>query len=387
MASPQWFDVQSALAQQENLEAIALLLNRALPASITARVARKQTKFGVLLESTTIPDRALAYGVSELRQIHGIQTLKVYGRQQGLPHPDWCIVFPVARSNEQRLYGYFVTEAQELLENLEQTLLNFQQDHSPNQIHSLFLAAHTIKGGSASVGLHTIAKIAHGLEDVFAALRHVETIDNELITLLTQGYESLKLPLMAEFSGILLDESETLNQAASVIAQIQSRLGDCFERETPILTSAELGFDMVHNLFQVSVAQRLGDLERSLLNPDLLTLTEVLRDKAEFFLGVAESTNLPGFKTIAQTVLQALTANPDRVIEIAELSLADFSQGRVAVLAGDREQGGTPSLGLKGLAQSFIALSPWVEEPLPDENPMNWAEDLSLDDLFGNYPT
>jgi two-component system, chemotaxis family, sensor histidine kinase and response regulator PixL len=387
MVSPQWFDVQSALAQQENLEAIALLLNRALPPSITTRVARKQTKFGVLLESVTVPDRDLAYGVSALRQIQGIQTLRVYGRKQGQSDPDWCIVFPVAPSNQQRLYGYFVTEAQELLEDLEQTLLNFQHDHSPNKIHSMFLAAHTIKGGSASIGLHTIAKVAHGLEDVFAALRHVEAIDNELVALLIQGYESLKLPLMAEFSGVPLEESEVLNQSASVIVQIQERLGDCFERETPILTSAELGFDIVHNLFQVGVAQRLGDLERSLLNPDSQALTGLLHDKAEFFLGVAESTNLPGLKVIAQTVLQALTANPDRVIEIAELALADFSQGRVAVLAGDREQGGTPSLKLTGLSQSFIALSPWVEEPLPDKNPMNWTEDLSLDDLFGNYPT
>jgi HPt (histidine-containing phosphotransfer) domain-containing protein len=384
MPSPQWFDVDRVLAQQENLATIALLLNHALPTPITAKVARKHTTFGVLLESETVPDRHWASGVSELRRIQGVQTLRVYGRQQGQVNPDWCIVFPATLSQEQKLYGYFVAEAQELLNDLEQTLFHFQSDHSPNKIHSMFLAAHTIKGGSASVGLHTIAKIAHGLEDVFAALRHVEAIDAQLVALLIQGYESLKLPLMAEFSGVPFDESEALNQSAVAIAEIQARMGDCFERETPILTSAELGFDIVQNLFQVSVAQRLGDLERSLLNPDPQNLMTVLRDKAELFLGLAESMNLPGFRAIAQTVLQALDANPDRVLDIAELALADFSQGRAAVLAGDREQGGAPSLGLKGLAQRFIALSPWVEEPLPDLESVDLAE-LSLDDVFGDY--
>jgi chemotaxis protein histidine kinase CheA len=381
MASAQWFDDQSALVQQGNLEAIAHLLNRSLPPNTTARVARKQERFGVLLESAGVPDRGWVNGLGGLRQIEGVQTFRIYGRVLGQTSPTWCIVFPAVCSNQHKFYGYFVAEAQERLKNLEQALSSFQQGHSPVKVHEMFLAVHTLKSGSASVGLHAIAKVAHGLEDVFSALRHVESVDAELEALLVQGYESLRIPLVAQFSGVPTDESEVLNRAASVIAEIQVRMGDCFERETPILTSAELGFDLVQNMFQLGVAQRLGDLERSLFHPDPEKIASVLRDKAEVFLGLAESMNLPGFGAIAQTVLTALEINPERVLEIAKLALADFSQGRSAVLGGDRQQGGFPSVALQHLAM----LSPRVDvsEAFPENDSLEG--EVSLDDVFGQY--
>ncbi|NJR37502.1 MAG: hypothetical protein HC781_00010 [Leptolyngbyaceae cyanobacterium CSU_1_4] len=218
--------------------------------------------------------------------------------------------------------------------------------------------------------------------------------------LLLQGYDCLKLPLMAQFAGVPMDEPEALNRVASVIAQIQAKLGDYFDPDMPLLTSVDLGFDVVQNLFQVGVAQRLGDLERSLLSPQLDHLTVLLHEKTEFFLGVAESMNLPGFGAIAQTVLTALQVNPDRVLEIATVALADFSQGRAAVLGGDRQAGGVPSPELKELAalsngssspqkwapqevahqQESDNFSPLLELDLP---PLEG--ELSLDEIFGHY--
>lgn len=406
MASAQGND-SKFLIHPENLGAIALLINPLLPQNMTARVARKGNRLGVLLEAIVVPDRTQAtliqpkvhQGVQNL-QLQGIQTLKVYGRQFGEVSPTWCIVFPM--SNQHKLYGYFVTEAQELLKNLEQDLLRFREDHSLPKIHNMLLAVHTIKGGSASVGLQTIAKIAHGMEDVFAALRHSkEGLDSELESLLLQGYECLRMPLMAQFAGVQIDEPEALNRVASVIAQLQVKLGDCFDSELPILTSADLGFDVVQNLFQVSVAQRLGDLERSLLSPHPDKLAVLLHEKAEFFLGVAESMNLPGFGAIAQMVLTALQINSTRVIEIATVALADFSQGRAAVLRGDRQEGGFPSVELTKLAtlddvlsglenlvfESVASQEEWMNNtsPLLDIDLPTLDTELSLDDVFGHY--
>lgn len=363
--------------RQESLEAIAALISHSFPQNTTVKVVCKGDRLGVLLEAIAVPDQTQATLVfSKIRHdpkirherinLQKIQTLKVYGRQRGQMSPDWCLVFSLALSSQQKLYGYFVTEAQELLKNLKQDLLNFREDHSLTKIHNMLLAVHTIKGGSASVGLQTIAKIAQGLEDVFAALRHFgEELDSELESLLLQGYECLRMPLMAEFTGVQIDEPEALNRTALVITQIQTKLGDGFDPQMPILTSADLGFDVVQNLFQVSIAQRLGDLERSLLLPHPDQLTLLLHEKAEVFLGVAESMNLPGFGAIAQTVLTALQVNPQRVIEIAIVALADFSQGRVAVLGGDRQEGGFPSMELQKLA--------------------TLEAELSLDEVFGEY--
>ncbi|MBW4514756.1 MAG: Hpt domain-containing protein [Timaviella obliquedivisa GSE-PSE-MK23-08B] len=402
------------LTQNESLATIAALINPLLAHNIRAKVACKGDRLGILLEAIGVPDRAQAtliqpgirQGFQKLQlqklQLQNIQTLKVYGRQIGQVSPAWCLVFPIALSNQQKLYGYFVIEAQGLLENLEQDLLTLREDHSLAKIHNMLLAVHTIKGGSASVGLQTIAKIAHGLEDVFAALRHSqEELDLELELLLLQGYDCLRIPLMAQFAGVQIDEPEALNRVASVIAQIQAKLRGCFDPDLPLLTSVDLGFDVVQNLFQVGVAQRLGDLERSLLSPHATQLAVLLHEKAEFFLGVAESMNLPGFGAIAQTVLTALQVNPHRVLEIATVALADFSQGRAAVLGGDRQAGGFPSVDLKKLAtldnvssspknlafQTVAYQEEWRDHTLPllDVDLPTLEAELSLDEVFGHY--
>ncbi|NJR37503.1 MAG: hypothetical protein HC781_00015 [Leptolyngbyaceae cyanobacterium CSU_1_4] len=152
---------------------IAALIDPLLAQTMKVRVACKGDRLGILLEAIAVPERTQATLIQprirqELPKLQhqGIQTLKVYGRQLGQVSPAWCLVFPIAVSIPQKLYGYFVTEAQGLLKNLEQDLLTFREDHSLTKIHNMLLAVHTIKGGAASVGLQTIAKIAHGMEDV-----------------------------------------------------------------------------------------------------------------------------------------------------------------------------------------------------------------------------
>jgi chemotaxis protein histidine kinase CheA len=394
MASAQGFND----SEPGDLGAIAALINHVLSAQTQVKVACKGDRFGVLLEADILPDRTYAARIKPIvrRSTQQIRAIKIYGRQFGQVYPAWCLIDRPPLSSQQKLYGYFVTEAEELLNSLGQDLSSFREHYSLGKIHNMLLAVHTLKGGSASVGLQTIAKIAHGLEDVFAALRHSDAAI-ELEPLLKEGFESLRSPLLAQFAGIPIDESEALNHAASVIAQIQAKLGDCFDRETPLPTSAELGFDVVQNLFQVSVAQRLDDLERSLLFPNPQELAVLLQEKAEVFLGLAESMNLPGFAAIAQTALTALQINPHRVVEIATLALADFSQGRAAVLGGDRQQGGAPSWALKTLATDDVSLqlqsleldaidpeARWMTELSPLASPGLEAE-LSLDEVFGQY--
>jgi two-component system, chemotaxis family, sensor histidine kinase and response regulator PixL len=59
-------------------------------------------------------------------------------------------------TTREQTYPYFLQEAQELLQTLEQGLLNLRQDHSINQVNNLMRATHTLKGAAASIGLETI---------------------------------------------------------------------------------------------------------------------------------------------------------------------------------------------------------------------------------------
>ncbi len=272
------------------------------------------------------------------------------------PSPSPMALDPTIRA---QVYGYFLAEAQDLLTAIEQDLLSLREGNIRAKIHNMMRSAHTLKGGAASVEQETIKNVAHVMEDVFTALMSpgVE-IDAEIESLLFQGYECLRLPLMAEVRGGQVDDSEILNRAAAVMVQLQTKLGDCFNSDVPLPTSSELGFDMVHSTFQVGVAQRLQDLENLLMDPDPQLLADQVQERAAVLLGLAESLNLPGFQAIAQATLTALVLHPDRAIAIAELALKDFSAGQAAVLAGDRSQGGTVSAALLQLTQREAAIAP-----------------------------
>lgn len=281
-------------------------------------------------------------------------------------------------------YAAFLAEAQDILQRIEQDLLSLRDDRSPAKINRLMRSAHTLKGAAASVELGAIKQIAHVLEDIFKALYNPDiVVDPEVESLLFQAYECLRFPLIAELTGQQTEAQEFLDRAAIIIAQLQEKWGDCFDREAAIPNSAELGFDVVQSLFEVGVEQRLQELRQtiSLGNPE--AVESELRTKADIFLGLAESLNLPGFRTIAQTALTALETHPNRVMAIAELALADFTQGRALILQGDRTHGGTPSPELQVLAGNEPLIDSLGGEPIETVTDAD-AESLSLDELFGN---
>ncbi|MBW4644949.1 MAG: hybrid sensor histidine kinase/response regulator [Goleter apudmare HA4340-LM2] len=249
-------------------------------------------------------------------------------------------------------YIYFLAEAPELLETIEQELFSLSEDFSISRVHNLMRATHTLKGGAANVGLEIINTIAHSLEDVFKALYNPDLVtDDELQTFILQAYECLRLAITAELTGSTIDGEEVIQRATSVFTQLQAKLGDAFGADHQIPTSEELGFDIVQSIFEVGVQQRLESIAEALGNQINNTeLINLLSSQAEVFIGLAESLNLPGFGAIAQTILAAITANPHAARQIGEVALSDLQQAKTAVLAGDRISGGEPSLELKALS-------------------------------------
>ncbi|RUR75095.1 response regulator [Chlorogloeopsis fritschii PCC 9212] len=255
-------------------------------------------------------------------------------------------------------YIYFLTEAPELLQIIEQELFSLEA-HNITKVHNLMRATHTLKGGAANVGLELINKISHSLEDVFKSLYNPDIeIDNELRSLLFQAYECLQIALVSEQNQSNVNNDEILQRATSVFVQLQEKLGDAFGADTHIPTSEELGFDIVLSIFETGVTQRLESITEVIQAPsDALTLADILRSHAEIFFGLAESLNLPGFGEIAQTIITALTVNPTQALKIGEVALADLQQARVRVIAGDRIRGGEPSPALQAFTKVTDAIT------------------------------
>ncbi|MBA3923568.1 MAG: Hpt domain-containing protein, partial [Nostocaceae cyanobacterium] len=183
-------------------------------------------------------------------------------------------------------YVYFLTEAPELLQLIEQELFALSEERSIAKVHNLMRATHTIKGGAANVGLETIQSIAHSLEDVFKALYNPGLIvDSELQTLLLRAYECLRLPLNAELTGSSIDSDEIQQRAATVFAQLQAKMGDYLSDQMSIPTSVELGFDIVQSVFEMGVGQRLQSLAEVISQDDPEELADCLMTQAEVFIG------------------------------------------------------------------------------------------------------
>ena len=262
-------------------------------------------------------------------------------------------------------YQFFQEEAPELLQTIESGLLSLRQEHNPADIHQIMRAAHSLKGGAASVGLEPIKAIAHRLETLFKALYSQGlTIDAELEDQLLKAYDCLRVPLTEQLTQGKFEPDRALAQAESVLQRLEQQLAQAIaETENFIPSSADLGFDMATSIFEVDVQQGLERLEAVLDNPETYEIAGELRAQAEIFMGFAELLDLPGFAAIAETTLKALDTVPTQALAITRLALQDFHQGRADVLNKASESGGNPSAALQAFAEGATPSVPREETP------------------------
>lgn len=282
-------------------------------------------------------------------------------------------------------YQFFIEEVPELLQIIEGGLLTLKEEHSNATVHEIMRAAHSIKGGAASLEFNTIKTLAHRLEDFFKALYNdTVEIDTELESLFLQGYDALRDPLIEQIETGFHNEEQAIAKAEPIWAKIEERLGDSLaQADQYIPSSADLGVDIVASLFEVDVTQGLEHLATVSAHPDNYDLLQELATQLDIFSGFAEMLNLPGFGEIVQATHQALAKSPHEARDILQLALVDLMQSREMVLEqGDRTSGGSPSAALLAFSQggdSEVASEAFLGQENADwEN----ASALSFDTLF-----
>ncbi|WP_375329072.1 Hpt domain-containing protein [Microcystis sp. BLCC-F210] len=122
-------------------------------------------------------------------------------------------------ANNQKILGYFIEEAEEHLETLEQGILDLGNlVNNTEQMNEVFRAAHSVKGGAAMLGYSSIQNTAHRLEDAFKILKEnpVE-VDQKLESLFLKGYDLLQtlinklrapVGLQAEEANVIVKKGE-----------------------------------------------------------------------------------------------------------------------------------------------------------------------------------
>lgn len=132
-------------------------------------------------------------------------------------------------ANQQRILGYFIEEAKEHLQTLEQGILQLATSVQDTEtVNEMFRAAHSVKGGAAMLGYTSIQKTAHRLEDSFKILKdNPVDVDQKLETLFLNGYDHLqdlieRLENSADFKDA--DAVEILQQSESNFAILDQYL-------------------------------------------------------------------------------------------------------------------------------------------------------------------
>ena len=92
-----------------------------------------------------------------------------------------------------QMKAIYIQEANELLENLEVSLLSLEDNPSDkSNIEQVFRVMHTLKGNSSMFGLAVIAEFVHDLETIYDKIRQGEmTLSKEILNTTLASFDHL----------------------------------------------------------------------------------------------------------------------------------------------------------------------------------------------------
>lgn len=110
-------------------------------------------------------------------------------------------------NNEELLQDFFA-EAEQQVETLESNILVIESDPSNHDsIDEIFRAAHTLKGGSATVEMTELATFCHDVEDLLDAMRsNAVEVTEAIVDVLLSSIDTIKVMLETRRSGSVYSE-------------------------------------------------------------------------------------------------------------------------------------------------------------------------------------
>jgi chemotaxis protein histidine kinase CheA/ActR/RegA family two-component response regulator len=265
---------------------------------------------------------------------------------------------------QQRIMGYFIEEAKDHLNTIEQGLLSLQSTiEDPEMLNEIFRAAHSVKGGAAMLGLNSIQQTAHRLEDYFKILQESQlTPDSQLESLFLRVFDTLEA-LIEQLQGPfgLTDEATTriMSEAEPVFEELKAHLQQLLEKEpsatvvkaeapkptkvlqepeelTPLLTPSQFTKDNTQVLpatFKRDVLIELREMLQLFKQQDSLEHRIALQAHCDCLIKLGEKSDLPGWGELLETSKAAIAHNPNSYRQLAGLIIKEIKQAQELVLA------------------------------------------------------
>jgi chemotaxis protein histidine kinase CheA/ActR/RegA family two-component response regulator len=276
---------------------------------------------------------------------------------------------------QQRIMGYFIEEAKDHLQTIENGLLNLQETlEEPDSINELFRAAHSIKGGSAMLGVSSIQHISHRLEDYFKILKEDSNIrvDEKLTSLFLAGFDRLQdLLEHLETNFRISDELSalTISELNPVFSQLEAHLNTLASRQNvgvPI-TAAPKADKSPIAIFQNEVTAKLRDMLQLFKQSDNLTTRQQLQAICDDLNQFGEQFQLNSWMQLINKAKQAIAANQNTYRTLAPILIKDIKQAQDLVLANRELE---------------VVESPQLQALIPYIPPIGIEEDDEISTIF-----
>jgi chemotaxis protein histidine kinase CheA/ActR/RegA family two-component response regulator len=256
---------------------------------------------------------------------------------------------------QQRIMGYFIEEAKDHLNTIEQGLLSLQSTiDDPEMINEMFRAAHSVKGGAAMLGLNGIQQVSHRLEDFFKVLKEsAMRVDQRMESAFLQVFDALKElveQLQSPFG--LTEESAkaTLAGVEPVFVELEQRFnlqasnasGSVVD-QPPQVAAASRG---VVQIFREDVPAQLREMLKLFKQPDTDTASrQQLQGICDRLLAIGSQNALPTWCSLIESAKQAIAASENSYRALAPVVIKDIKQAQELILANQASSiSATPQL-------------------------------------------
>jgi chemotaxis protein histidine kinase CheA len=223
---------------------------------------------------------------------------------------------------QQRILGYFIEEARDHLNTIEQGLLNLQEtlDNS-EMINEVFYAAHSIKTGAAMLGLSSIQHTSDKLEDCFKILKDRRVnVDQKLESLLLAISDTLKVLLDNLGSPFSLSD-ETANSLIAETEPLFIELNEHLEKQPKKWSD-----------FQAEVLQSLREMLQLFKQSGTASSREKLQLCCQQLLKLGEKFDLPNWCKLCESATKAIANRDNSYLTLAKIIITEIKQAEELVI-------------------------------------------------------
>jgi len=139
--------------------------------------------------------------------------------------------------NNEELLKDFFAEAEQQVEQLESNILVIENDPTNHEaIDEIFRAAHTLKGGSATVEMMELSHFTHTVEDVLDEIRSDRlSVNEDVVDILLTSIDVIKAMLEARQNGSIYEENidSIVNKLHSYIPSKEDKKAAAKKVEAP----------------------------------------------------------------------------------------------------------------------------------------------------------